>query len=154
MNRSPTSEESPAAPSHCRVRWAFGVRHLFILGVLAVWALADPLLARRAMAGAADDLLREANLRGEAAQLSAEHRGGRQRAGRFWRQVEEQALAYLEAPRPGQDAKQRTAFTWKLADSYRFQQQPDKAIAVLKPLLADQQKMHEAFEERTTLRML
>jgi CHAT domain-containing protein/tetratricopeptide (TPR) repeat protein len=86
---------------------------------------------------------------------SAEKRGDRQRAGRFWRQVEELALAQLEKSiTPPLAPRDKIQVVWKLAEASRFQKQPDRAILQLKNLLTIHDQLEDVVGQRATLRML
>ncbi len=65
---------------------------------------------------------------------AAEKYGDHKRALEFWLDVERTAVAALAEPKTLDDA-QRVRLVWHLADSYRFQKQPDKAATRLRELL-------------------
>jgi len=84
----------------------------------------------------------------------AEKRGDPKKASRFWRQVEGQTLAQLDRSDARLDPKQKIQLVWKLADAYRFQQQPDKAIPWLNALLPVHEQINDPAGERATMRLL
>ena len=63
-------------------------------------------------------------------------------------------MAQLKKVPSDLDPKQKIQCVWKLAEAYRFQQQPDQAISRLKSLLPIHKELEDAAGERTTLRML
>jgi CHAT domain-containing protein/tetratricopeptide (TPR) repeat protein len=85
---------------------------------------------------------------------SAERRGDRAAALRHWGQVERTARELLRAPLADLTAAERIGCTWKLADSYQFQERPDPAIARLEPLLAIHDRLENWPGKRDTLRRL
>jgi CHAT domain-containing protein/tetratricopeptide (TPR) repeat protein len=84
----------------------------------------------------------------------AEKRGDRARASRFWRQVEEVAREQLDRPRQVLTPQEQIECVGRLADSYRFREQPAKAIARLVPLLALHDRLADLDGKRDTLRRL
>jgi CHAT domain-containing protein len=67
--------------------------------------------------------------------LAAEKQGDRTRADRAWQAVEKFTLAHLDDPRQKLDLSLRVECVRRLADSYRFQGQPKKAIQRFEEIL-------------------
>ncbi len=86
--------------------------------------------------------------------LTAPRNAATSSAGRFWRQLEGYAVAALEKPPAEFGLKERIPCAWKLAEAYRFQQQPERAIACLTPLLASHDQLDDPAGKRSTLQML
>jgi CHAT domain-containing protein len=84
----------------------------------------------------------------------AERRGDRSRATRFFREVEEVASAQLNDPARPLPPRERIECVWKLADSYRFQGQPGKALPQLAALLPVHDRLADPIGKRDTLRLL
>jgi CHAT domain-containing protein/tetratricopeptide (TPR) repeat protein len=84
----------------------------------------------------------------------AEKRGDRAEAGRLWARIEEQADGELGRDGGGLSPRQRIEYVWKLADSYRFQGKPAKAIARLASLPALHDQLGDPAGKRDTLRRL
>jgi CHAT domain-containing protein/tetratricopeptide (TPR) repeat protein len=75
--------------------------------------------------------------------LAAEKQGDSARAKRAWQEVEAFALALLDDPREKLDRAVRVECVRRLADSYRFQGQPKKAIQRLEDILPDLDELKE-----------
>jgi CHAT domain-containing protein/tetratricopeptide (TPR) repeat protein len=73
--------------------------------------------------------------------LAAEKQGDRVRADRAWQEVERFTLAYLDNPRQQLDLSLRIECVRRLADSYRFQGKPQKAIQRLEELLPELERL-------------
>jgi hypothetical protein len=88
--------------------------------------------------------------------LAAEKKGDRVRADRAWRQVEAFAVERLEDPRRELDLPLRIECARRLADSYRFQARPEKAVPRLERALEDFDRLKEPDPAglRDTLRQL
>jgi CHAT domain-containing protein len=84
----------------------------------------------------------------------AETRGDRDRAGRFWSRCGDLARAQLNRPGQPLSAADRISTVWKLADSYAFQGQPDKAITHLTLLLSIHDRERDWAGKRDTLQRL
>src|SRR5262249_32316703 len=85
---------------------------------------------------------------------SGEWRGDRGRAGRVWGRVEAPALRQRDRPRQGPAPARLVEWTWRLADSYRFRRQPDRAVERLAPLLPVHDRLADWEGKRDTLRRL
>lgn len=88
--------------------------------------------------------------------LAAEKKGDRARADRAWRRVEAFAVARLDEPRRELDLLVRIECARRLADSYRFQGRPEKAVPRLERALADLDQLQkpDPVGRRDTLRQL
>jgi CHAT domain-containing protein/tetratricopeptide (TPR) repeat protein len=84
----------------------------------------------------------------------AEKRGDSAEAGRLWARIEERADGELGRAGEFLGPRQRIEYVWKLADSYRFQGKPAKAIARLASLPALHDKLGDPAGKRDTLRRL
>jgi CHAT domain-containing protein len=84
----------------------------------------------------------------------AARQGDRDRARRFWQRVEALAVSALDDPDGRLTPRERIACARKLAESYQFQKQPDRAVARLTPLLAIHDALEDPLGKRDTLRLL
>src|SRR5262249_17041656 len=86
--------------------------------------------------------------------LVAEKRGDRDGAGRAWREVERFASSLLDGPRQDLTPQQRIDCVRSLAESYRFERNPEAAIPRLRELLPLHDRLKDPAGRRDTLRLL
>jgi CHAT domain-containing protein/tetratricopeptide (TPR) repeat protein len=84
----------------------------------------------------------------------AQGRGNHAVAARFWRQVEELAVAELDRPGTDLPLPMRADYVGRLVDSYTFQHKHAEAIARLKSLLELQKRREDRSGQRDTCRRL
>jgi CHAT domain-containing protein/tetratricopeptide (TPR) repeat protein len=84
----------------------------------------------------------------------AERQGDREAAGRRWQQLERFARGQLDGREAGLTPAEKIQCVWKLAEAYRFQHRPDRAITDLKALLPLHDRQDDPKGKRDTLRLL
>ncbi|MFO0945754.1 MAG: CHAT domain-containing tetratricopeptide repeat protein [Planctomycetota bacterium] len=83
-----------------------------------------------------------------------EKRGDRNAAARYWRQAEEFGRQLIGQHRKDLGKEDLIQCSRRLADCYRFTEEPDKAIDVLTPLLEVHDDLNDAVGKQETLRIL